>query len=486
MSPIVARATTRCALGDAGFSIIEVVVAIALLALIFVPISYILISTQSAANDYHLRAEAVDLGTQALETAEYQTASNVSPTPGTTTTTEYSGSDPFTVAVEYSLVTGGGAASSLCTAATGTTASRIWLVTATVSWGHGPEKGRVVQSTIISPTYTDLADVDSAELAIPVYNADDATLETTTEIHIDVSGSCAAGRCGTLPSNEYLNEQGNTGSTGCAVFANLYAGDGVTYTVTAVGNSGFVDPNELSDATTAPGVPTRTGVSVQANTVSVLSDPFILAEGATTTVTFATQGSTDSPAADIPISVQSSTLLCTALSVDTCVLGNGSTSFTSSPPETALLFPGPAVTPNYSMWAGDQIDSEPNEYGLVATSLTATSGALVSVTVPVYPLNLTVTENADAGTGIVLTATDSGGGDTITLNSVTSGASDTGLPLGQYLLQATNNTDTSETVSSGGKTPAYVWVLPTGVCESNVVASTPCASPKTSIAVTIG
>ncbi|MGH9291618.1 MAG: hypothetical protein ACRDZ6_02395 [Acidimicrobiales bacterium] len=467
-------------------------VAILLITVVVLPLTFILISTQHGASTYHLRAEAADLGTKALETAQYQTANGISPTSGVTTTTEYSGADKFTLAVDFELVTGTGAASSLCSVPTGTTSSHIWSVEATVSW----RQGQVVERTLVSPSYADLADIDAGEIAVPVYNADDATLETATPIYISVQGSCESGSCGTIPSNEDLSESANTGSSGCAVFPNLYAGTGVSYAITASSstssNPGFVDPNELSDNATSPGVAVRTDVSVQANQVTILTNPFILAKGATATVQFQTTSfsggsSSVAPAAYLPISVESSTLECSAIGQGTCVLGNGTSTggFSSvSPYSTALLFPGPSTTPDYSAWAGDQADSSPGSGFYpsdVATSFTATSGVPLNLTLPVYPLSLTLTVKSDAGTLTSLTATDAPSGDTVTLNSPSGGTSATGMPLGQFELSAVT-TGTSSTVS-----PAYVWVLPTGVCSSTTVMTQPCASPSvSSVAVTVG
>ena len=91
---------------------------------------------------------------------------------------------------------------------------------------------------------------------------------------------------------------------------------------------------------------------------------------------------------------------------------------------TTLTF----LPPNYSAWAGDQADSAPSynsDYGAdVATSFQdvgpSSNGTL---TLPVYPLQLTVTVTSGAGTVSGLTVADAGGGDTIALNG-TSGTVD--------------------------------------------------------------
>jgi hypothetical protein len=194
------------------------------------------------------------------------------------------------------------------------------------------------------------------------------------------------------------------------------------------------------------------------------------------------------PAAEVPISVESPTLLCSTLAAEICVLPNlaSESGLSSTTPQTALLFPGPSTAPNYSAWAGDQADSEPfyvdgsgtTDYpGDVATSFTAGSASSLSITLPVYPLSLSVT-----GSPTTLTATDAAGGDTITLQPVVSGKSATGLPLGQFALSATTAS------GAASVSPAYVWITPTGQCSSSQLMLTPsngtCSTSP--IAVTVG
>lgn len=489
--------------GDAGFGLIEAVVALMLLAIIVVPITHIVITTLNASDTLHLRAEAADLATQALETAQYQTANGVVPTSGITTSTQYSGKDAFSVTLDYELSSQAGASASICTAPPGQTSSEIWSVKATIAWGTGAMHGQVVETTLISPASADLANINAGEIAVPIYNADDQTLETGAKINVSVSGSCVGTQCAgeAVPAGEATSESANTGTTGCAVFPDLYAGAGWTYTVSVSGNSLYVDPSELSDAPTASGVPTRTNVAVQPDAVTVVANPNIIyALGAQMAVNFTTYGftgaaSTIAPAADLPISVQSSTLLCSSPAAETCVLGNGTatggfSSTTPTPTPPALLFPGPpqvGTAANYTAWAGDQADSIPTngDYGssTLPKSFVANSDTTGSVTLPVYPLVLNVT----AGSGVVVTAlnaTDAGGGDTLTINPVVAGTSSTGLPLGQFELSVTDTGGTS-TLSTGGSSPVYVWILPTGVCVSSIEMSSPCSSPSTTaIAVT--
>ena len=193
------RHSLRIRRGDAGFGLIEMVISLALLAIIIVPIVRIIAETQTGSDALHLRAEAADLATQALETAQYETSNGVNPTSGVTTSTQKSGNNTFSVALDYELVAGTGTESSICAAPPGQLSSQIWTVKAKVSWGPGPQRGAVVETTLISPAEVDLADTNAAEIAVPVFNADDSTYETTTPITITVNGSAPSG---TVPSNE--------------------------------------------------------------------------------------------------------------------------------------------------------------------------------------------------------------------------------------------------------------------------------------------
>jgi hypothetical protein len=147
------------------------------------------------------------------------------------------------------------------------------------------------------------------------------------------------------------------------------------------------------------------------------------------------------------------------------------------------------LPPNYSAWAGDAADSTPNngDYGssIGPTTFQALPNTPVTVTLPLYPLNLSVTDNPAAGVVSLLQVVDSGGGDTMTLNG-TSGSVRTGLPLGQYEIEATDAGNSS--VFIGTNDPVYVWILPNGVCPTTGTPLTsPCPTPiSTAIAVTVG
>jgi hypothetical protein len=605
--------------------------------MIIVPVIRVIITTQAVSNLMHTQAEAADLAEQALETAQYDVANGVNPTPGITTTTQHSGKDAFTVAVDFQLASGTSAAPDICVAPPGQLSSQIWTVSASVSWG-GVNAGHVAETTLVSPSEVDLADTSAGEIAVPVYNSSDVTLETATPIALTVTGTCTlgAGACGSVPSNEVTTESANTGTTGCAVFPNLFAGGGETYNITVAYTSPYVDPNEVFYNAPSNPVQFYSGVAVQPNVVTIARQPhLILAPGAASTMDFETvpfalsgvtttsgsasvthsggfpgvangmavsgsgipvgtavssgagtstltlsaaataTGSTSTlfftgatsvaPAPYLAVTVQSSTLLCSTLSAGTCVVGNGTAAagFSSTSPQTALLYPGPpgqtspvaglsttansvsvtlpgcssscfpsvaagmdvsgagiavgtvvgsisgntlklsqfatatatavALTfssPNYVAWAGNEPDNNPSYGGyygsafpasfsvcpLSATSSTCPASAAVMA---LYSLSITVTSHTTV-TGFTATDT-SGSGGTLTLNG-DSGTFSTGLPLGEYEVQATDAT-TNEAITYSGASSSglYVWVLPTGVCWADDITTDPTScTPSTS------
>lgn len=559
---------------ESGFGLVEIIVSLAVFAIISLPMTRIIVTTESASDSLHLRAEAADLATQALETAQYKTQNGVNPTAGVTTSTQFSGADKFTVAVDFVLAPGTGSSNTVCVAPPGSLNSQIWQVTATASWGVGGQKGSVVESTLVSPSEVDLADTNAGEIAIPVFTAAENInqLETASSVSMTATGTCTiSGGCGTVPSNEVTSETVNTGTTGCAVFTSLFAGAGETYTISVTPPSGYVDPNEYFWNSTITAYNFYTGIAPPPNEVDLVDNPYlVLAQAAPITVGFQVQcfgggNSCGSASPDIPISVKSPGVLNCIGAV--CVLGNGSTSIASSG-AAIQLFPGTAVTdvsvasvttsstsasvtvtsggfpgvlagwgisgnnvangttvvsvsgntltmsanatasgsttltflpPNTYAWAGDAPVSEPDngDYGsLQPTAFQALSGNAVTLTLPLYPLELTVKWASGVNVSAMQVA-DSNGGDTMNLNSVSSTPSsgsswNTGLPLGQYQLEATNTgTQGVNYGSSGTTSPVYVWVTPTGVCVQAGSTMTTCTSSSSSfttspITVTVG
>lgn len=509
----IAARSRRDGPGDEGFSLVEILVALLVLALVVLPLTLVLITTHSSANTLHRRAEAADLATQALETAQYQAAAGAPLATGVTTTTKSSGSDQFQVALDLAILPQSGVGT-LCTAPPGATSTQVWQATATVSWGASPSGGdSVVEKALISPSQADLANVNAGEIAVPVYTtvassmstttttgpgspaALPTTLETATPISVTVTGTCSLSSCAP-PSGTPLpvtTETENTGTTGCAVFPNLWAATGWLYTVTVSGNAGWVDPNERSDASTATGVPTLAAMAISPDTVTQPTGQIVLDEGEAVTVKFSdTVNSSAAPAPFLPVTFVSPDACGSA---GLCVLGNATTAFATGTgsAQSALLFPFPSAGANYTAYAGGTADADPSAayYGTSGkvTTLTVSPSGTGTLTLPVYPLNLKLTVRSDAGSVTQLVAKDSGG-NSITLNYASgTGVSLTSLPLGEYELGATVTGSNPNVTYSGGT--AYMWVTPTGVCPSTSPispgTSSVCTTPSTSqLAVTVG
>jgi len=125
----------------------------------------------------------------------------------------------------------------LCTAPPGATSSQIYTVSVSAHWGSpgGASGNAIVEKTLIAPSQASIANSQTGELAIPVYSYGTGTanaLETSMPINIAVTGACTGTACSTdhAPAAPAVNaESENTGSTGCAVFSDLYTGTGWAY-----------------------------------------------------------------------------------------------------------------------------------------------------------------------------------------------------------------------------------------------------------------
>ncbi len=149
--------------------------------------------------------------------------------------------------------------------------------------------------------------------------------------------------------------------------------------------------------------PGTTVSSVAGNTLTLSANATATATGTATLTFSAPFASTVNPAPVLPISVQSSTLLCSSIAPETCVLGNlsgtGTASFSSTTAQTALLYPGPLVT-------------DPQVAGVTTTSGNA-SVTVASGGFPAVAVGMGVT-----GTGVPSNATVLAiSGNTVTLSA---------------------------------------------------------------------
>jgi hypothetical protein len=486
-------ARLRSRRNDSGATIIEVVVAIALLGVFVTPAVRLIITTSASANADRLRIEAATLATNDLESIQniasfgnldtetlpppvQQVTENYAPAHGTPTV------DSFTVTTGVQLETAGG--SSICTASAAPQIYRIW---AEVQF-KGDNNAPVYETTYIAPEQGGQVPLNEGELAVPV---DTTVLTPETAVSVPVT------IVGTLTGNPTILQtvQSGTGSSGgCAVFPNLnpaygweiYLGTGtdVSGTVTITPPSNAVTNNELSgivnqSVVTAGSFSETAPVLVIGSTVAssalIVNVPDVVGIGyetmTCTTVILCTQAvvpgvppTNVTAASPIPVTVAASELGAnTTFSFDTATSGNAPISSVSLYPYT-----------DYTMWAGDTSDSNPGYQGGTAYPGDSPTvlGSNASETLPVYDVVLDTGATAPPA-GVNLTATQylppadpalALGAYTGTLHT-----SYTGLPLGEFSLGAT---------SGYTVIPEFIWVTPTAVYYGNGPATTPTSFTK--------
>jgi hypothetical protein len=487
------------------------------LTIVLLPTTLIINRGINGTNQERLVVEASNLATANLEKIQ-QEASSGALAGGTqhfTYVTRSGGqSTTFTVTTQFTALAQSGGQSAFSTVCQngGTTLLQIWSVTATVTWPGMNGAPAVTQSTEVAPGQTGAADLEDGEIAIGVRDILGNWITTPINYYVTPTGTGAAAwlsaylAANSLPSTD-LGIPGNTGTTGCGVVLGLPTAATLSYpsipqwtwTVTLSPNPGYVDVTEGSDVI-PPGDPTSAPVSLHSGQISYavdrFSQEFQMASGITTAVSFQalnfgascepvggtwTASNPSNPyvppascddnavaaAADLPMSVLNAQIPPSGK----FAFGTATQSISS-----VLLYP---FASGYSVFAGDQPESNPGYLsgGLPAygsdTAVTLPISSAVStatVTVPVYPLTI----NVSSGTATPTATETDGAAYTFTLNSVVGGKSVSGVPLGQFQIQAAGMVGTQ-----------YVWMTPTGIChQATSYASAPSGCVATSVSIT--
>lgn len=486
-------------------SLVEVVVAITLLAAIITPITRLVISTGSSINQSRVRVEAIDLANQDLENIQneaYFGAIDSSTNESDITVAENGGPtlQAFDVTTRYSSETVSG--QSTCQLTGGALGSpEIWAVTASVDW-PGDDGHPVVLTSYIAPEQAGVLPEAAGELAVPVDSAaQNGTPYTASPVAVTVSGTWTGpGTAPTIPGNEVIFATGDTGSTGCATFDNLDAQAGWTYEIyIGVGNVTTSTVSNQTDVVTSQDLPAIVNGTVATLTSPpneiapslklgspTIAAPFYVDPGAGVSVSFATEQCT-TPTACVDVTATcapAANLAVTAQAIPQLTGTNNALAFdTASAPQnitSVTFFP----YNDYSLWAGDTVDSAPRYApggvpiypNSQLIQVDATQPGPLAITLPVYEVELSVTTGSPS-----VTATEVNGPDeSFALSSFTGQVSKTGLQLGQYSL-----VDPGHTVS-----PAYIWVTPAAIYygsapqtkPSSLGASKPSGTP---IAVTV-
>jgi prepilin-type N-terminal cleavage/methylation domain-containing protein len=442
---------------ESGFTLLELVIALLLLAILMTASLYAILQGLGLSRDSQDRVVASDVATQTLEqlrvTALTSTGFATIPvsTESLPSQTIQGATYGITQDVEW---VNRGVSSSVCNS--GTNSSLILRATVTVTWGYPGEY--VSDTALLAPPNGALSSSDGA-------------------LPVQVDNSAGTGYAGATVTATLSGTSTSitTGSDGCAFFADLpFSPSGQGYTIT-VSSPGGVDSIEQ---------PTYTANSVSVS--STESSEFVGVQAISYdtggTINWSFSPTTPTPAAGMPISVHS-------------VSGQGlgplnMYSYANSSTTGGGLNP---VYPNgYDIFAGGCTDADPlgkntslNYFypGLTATNVVVTPGGSATTTIPLYPLNLTVTAtgatpalttaqiNSTSGSSPTATedpsGTTAGGGcsqtnPTYTLTAVKSGASSSGIGLGLYQINVAIP-DGSNTLTGS----VNVWVQPNGVYAVN-------------------
>jgi len=411
--------------GQAGYSVIELLVAITIFALVLAAASLGLGRALSLDRSNRSRSTAAYLASQQLEEVRAKAFDQVAVG---TTTCVYSapGPDcnlpsPYTVTRQVSW-TAPGSTSTACNVPSGSGSGLAYKrVTVTVTWTDMRGVAPVSSQTLLTPpsgTY----DPNDGHILVRLFDRDAAPLVGHT---VTLSGPASATQQST--------------DEGCAFFAYLDPG---TYTVTL--NTTTPTPGYVDRQGNQPAVQT---VAVTASQISTLQ--FDYDRAATLQVGLTTPASAVIPAG-IAMTVANSNLTVGTRSFPESSTGSGATR-TVTP-----LFP---YTSGYEVWAGDCADADPATYsgGSRGPALASNPGgtssgsrALDAVDVVVRRTSVTgpVQSNATVS-GIHAAGAGCSAGETLTSATVTnaSGQLRLALPYGTWRIRATTSTRTGTSSS---------------------------------------
>ena len=440
---------------EAGFTIVEVVVAATLLLVAFVAAAGLFVAGTRVSGDTRQRVIAAQLATSAIEQIRGPAADpsrfTTEVTPGQKIWNQSVNGLKFTITQDLQWVSQT-ATTSACDSG-GTGSNSILQVSESVTWPGAGATAPVRSITALSPP-AGAYSAATGSIGAKVLNA--AGLPVP-DAQVSITGPTSTAQA--------------TTAEGCAFFAFLTPG---AYTVKITAGTGVSD-QELA-------IPSQS-TSVTVGQTSSLT--FNYDTAATITVT-GWSGSTATPATNIPIGVANTGLQPYAQ----FTYAAGSTTLTP-------LFPYPA---GYTVFAGNCTDNNPvgvdathnNYYNNPGTSTVAvTPGGTVSTTVPLYDMPITVVDSTSAPVvGATISATETSGnpspytaictngggsGSLPTIGLVPSGAggvSLTAVPLGHWTIN----------VTSGSKHGTVkVWRRITGVFATVTTGPTAGASTGTAL-----
>lgn len=433
---------------DAGFTLIEVLVAIVVFALVALAGSAMILNAIGISRDTRNRTQAANIAARELEVVRNAATQScwtapapagcalVLTPPGTTTSTQTVGSQSFTVTRSLSWLAKS-APSGSCDSPTqgGNTAVQpVLLATESVTWAAQLGTKPVTATTELAPP-VGLFSANTGGISVKVL---DHATQPVANIPVTVV-STGGGAPTSLSTN----------SDGCTFAAYLTPG---TYNI-SLAQSGYVDNQEQATSTQT--------VTVTSGAVS--TGTFYYDKAAQLGVTFSTGGL---PAATgLPVTVSNSG-----------ISGAGTDTFGQGVTTLGPLYP----YPSYGIWAGQCPEANPSAVdpsnnplyaGSSQTQAATTAGGLTAVAVPLYPLSVRVIDTGgNPVSGATVSLTETAGKAKSTCSSFntyglsTSGATGTSLTavlLGSFTVN----------VTGGGKSgSASVFVTPSGAAATVVVS----------------
>jgi type II secretory pathway pseudopilin PulG len=498
---------------ERGASLLEVVIAVALIALLVLPTARIVIATGQSSNQARLRAEAADQATDAIESVQNEAAFGAIDTtkfpfstkanPSWPVTLSQNGNPPagiakttdtFHVAGSFVIEDAGGG--SVCSSiGAGPSTPQIYDISVSVGW-TGDGNDPVVETTFIAPEQGGNIPVNAGELAVPVETYLGAA-ETTTSVDVTIVGTKTGN-----PTIVETQPSGKGSTGGCAVFDNLdpsyswevYLGEGSLQS----GSPVITPPTDAvaghdEEAGLINGNPTYADFSESAPALvvgsTVAAAPIVVGAPVNLGVAFQTWQCPAGVCTPVP-TVQIPTGLAVTVAAEelsgSSVCGGTSTepTFSFDPGSATISTVGLYPYPDYTLWAGDTSDSCPSfqvgtpatpAYPILPPNVPLVLGSATSATLDVFDTALTTGAVAPppslqlTATHVQPPATDP----PITLSAFGAGnLSTTGLPLGEYTL---GTTLAGHTVS-----PQTIWVTPTAVWYGSGAPSQPSALGKSS------
>lgn len=423
---------------ERGFSLIEVIAAMVVFALVALAGSTMILNSIAISRDTRNRTQAASIAAQQLEIVRNASTQSCWVAPaaagcaltlsniGSTIATQTVGVQSYTVTRSLSWLAKAAPAGA-CDAPTqgGNSAVQpVLLVNESVTWPAKIGSKPVTASTEIAPP-VGLFSGNTGGISVRILDHANAPV---TNIPVTVS---SGGVSFNLVSN----------SDGCTFAAYLAPG---TYNVSLT-QSGYVDNQNQAMSTQPIGVTSG----------AVATATFYYDRAATINVSYAAGNLT--PATGLPTTVYNSG-----------ISGLGTALFPAGVNELKPLYP----YPGYGVWAGQCPEANPSAVdasntplypGASQTTTATTAGGVTTAAVPLYPLSVTVL-NQQGGTvgGAAVSLMETAGGakyacsafKTYGLPQSVAGLSQAAVPLGHFVLTATEGSNTGT---------AQVFVTPNGL-----------------------